>query len=367
MGFPVLAVADGEACADSDTAGSGCVSGFGDRVLIRHTIDGETYYTYYGHLESIDPTIPIGSRSNTVGVLRGQVIGYAGDTGTFGGSIHLHFGVAAPSFGWYDPYDVYAKAVFYPDPLGQNELFSGTGHFWTTNPPSSSPSPDVIGGPEASLPADSLTAGVIDISAWTEILGRESGVVEIWINGERRGVAPFGPDINSENSIFSWEWDTTQERNGPHRIRLVAFGEDSRAKPTFTATESQQAVFLVSVQNPLGFVETPAVDDLVSGKLQITGWANVENSAIKTVEIWINGVRRGEATYGRPNRGAGGDFGFTWEWDTTTELDGTHEVIVRAVADNGGRRDLPPRFAVEEQSLLITIRNSESVDKWSIR
>jgi hypothetical protein len=367
MQFPVLASADGEACADLDGSHyGGCVSGFGHRVLIKHTIDGQTFYTYYGHLESIASEIPIGSRSNTVRVQRGQIIGIGGDTGTYGGSIHLHYGIASPNFGWYDPYDLWTTAHVYPDPFGLNGHLSGPDYFWLTNPPTVGSAP--VGNVEASLPADALTAGMIDLSEWTHILGRESGVVEIWIDGEKRGEAYFGPVPGGGNiSSFTWEWDTTRERNGPHQVRLKAFGEDSRVEPKFSVTEAQEASFLITVQNPIGYVNSPLNGALARATIPITGWATVQDSTISEVEIWIDGEKRGSAAYGLSHQQAGGDYGFYWEWDTSNEPDGPRTLIVKAIAANGGSRELPSVRNIEQTHILVDIRNRASVHRWTVR
>jgi murein DD-endopeptidase MepM/ murein hydrolase activator NlpD len=116
--FLVLAAADGEACGQIGDNGD-CVRGAGNKVLIRHPpVNGVTYYTYYGHLGSIESRIPLGNRNSTVTVRRGQVIGTVGDTGA--SEVHLHFGLATLSFRWLNPYNDY----------------------WTTNPPSYSSSSD---------------------------------------------------------------------------------------------------------------------------------------------------------------------------------------------------------------------------------
>lgn len=105
--FPVVAAADGEACGN-------CVDGPGNKVYIKHTVNGKAWYTYYGHLDWIAPWIPIGSRTNTVHVTRGSQIGTAGDRGTNSGWVHLHFGftdgtACGKAFCWSDPYDLRAK------------------------------------------------------------------------------------------------------------------------------------------------------------------------------------------------------------------------------------------------------------------
>jgi hypothetical protein len=85
-----------------------------NKVWIRHTVNGVIYYTYYGHLGSIESQIPLGNQNSTVFVRRGQVIGTAGDTGTNQGWVHLHFGLKTAANAWVNPYSGY----------------------WTTDPPS---------------------------------------------------------------------------------------------------------------------------------------------------------------------------------------------------------------------------------------
>jgi murein DD-endopeptidase MepM/ murein hydrolase activator NlpD len=134
--FPVVAAFDGQACADTQTSSGGCVSGKGNRVLIRHDLGGGVVlYTYYGHLSWIGPWIPVGNRSNTVRVIQGSQIGVAGDTGTTKGWTHLHFGLAPPSFVWTDSYDLRAKRDKYPTPEGSTSKRAGPNHYWRANPP----------------------------------------------------------------------------------------------------------------------------------------------------------------------------------------------------------------------------------------
>ncbi len=71
--FPVLAGADGKACANPP-------SRQGNAVLIDHDFDGETYYEYSGHLLSIEPSIP-DCGSGTKDIKMHDIIGQAGSTG----------------------------------------------------------------------------------------------------------------------------------------------------------------------------------------------------------------------------------------------------------------------------------------------
>ncbi len=122
--FDVLAAADGEACAN-------CVDGLGNSVWIRHRTGGRVYYTYYGHLATIEPFIPSSRSAFPVKVTRGQKIGTAGNTGTW--YAHLHFGVYTASRAPIDPYDLYAgRSAYYPNP---DHVSMGTNHLFTGDPP----------------------------------------------------------------------------------------------------------------------------------------------------------------------------------------------------------------------------------------
>ena len=61
-----------------------CGGGYGNHIIISH---GDGYYTLYGHLDSVDPSVNVGGT-----VMKGQVIAKVGSTGSSTGP-HLHFEV----------------------------------------------------------------------------------------------------------------------------------------------------------------------------------------------------------------------------------------------------------------------------------
>ena len=136
--FPVYAAAAGDACGVL-LGQTGCVDFagevMGNRVLIRHEVNGQTFYTWYNHLKSIVPSIPLGSRSHTVHVARGQLIGYAGASGNAAILIHLHFELENANLKPIDPYGIYGWSRQYPDPAGKNSLLSKPNSYWISNPP----------------------------------------------------------------------------------------------------------------------------------------------------------------------------------------------------------------------------------------
>ncbi len=157
--FDVVASADGWACGN-------CTSRQGNAVWIKHVINGQIYYTYYGHLASIEPGIPTGDQKNTAWVHRGQKIGISGSTGA--STVHLHFQVNLPS-GPVDPYDLWSTREPYMPGCRTCEL--GGNNLWTTSPPSFASGAQLPSGPAAEInppigdmsptgPATSVTAAI---------------------------------------------------------------------------------------------------------------------------------------------------------------------------------------------------------------
>jgi hypothetical protein len=346
-----------------------CVAGYGKRVLIRHEVEGQVYYTYYGHLESIAGDIPVGSRGNTIWVERGQVIGYAGNTGTGGGAPHLHFGLATTGFGWLDPYDLWTTHEVYPDTNNTNGRYAGPNHFWTTNPPSHRAIPKQLPEGYVIRPTHgSIVVGQVELQGWSRVPDGEIQSVEIWIDGELRGVADYGMwnDNPLGNYGFLWDWDTTRERNGQHIVEIKAISAEDESALLLSGGQVHEESFPVIIQNPDGALDYPSFDSVIDGQVDIRGWASVNGSTIERIEVWIDGRMRGIAEYGIPHEGAQGNYGFQWEWDTTQEKAGLHTIRVRIIAVNGGSKFLQFGGELNESFLPVTVRRAEEPDQDSI-
>jgi murein DD-endopeptidase MepM/ murein hydrolase activator NlpD len=79
LGKPIYAARDGVVVA------SGPADGFGNWIVIKHTIDGNTYSTVYGHMYDDGLLVKVGDT-----VKAGQQIGTIGNNGQSSGP-HLHF------------------------------------------------------------------------------------------------------------------------------------------------------------------------------------------------------------------------------------------------------------------------------------
>lgn len=132
--FEVLAAADGWAVCNPP-------SRQGNAVFIRHQAMNKDIYTYYGHLATIAPGIPLynnsdGTISKGIPVRRGDKIGVAGATGVLDEQgnpqptwIHLHFGVLDIDV-YVDPYGEYGQRDVYPDPNFTNGKTLGNNALW---------------------------------------------------------------------------------------------------------------------------------------------------------------------------------------------------------------------------------------------
>jgi hypothetical protein len=144
--FDVYAAADGYACGN-------CTTRQGNAVWIKHVVGGQTIYTYYGHLASIDGAVPVGSQATTAFVQRGQKIGVSGSTGA--DVIHLHFGVYSASSQAMDPYDLWTTREPYSPGCGN--CLMGANNMWTTNPPTLASGVTPPPPPPATAPAATNT------------------------------------------------------------------------------------------------------------------------------------------------------------------------------------------------------------------
>lgn len=104
---------------------------------------------------------------------------------------------------------------------------------------------------------------------------------------------------------------------------------------SYTGSLTNDVTETCSAATPDGYVDSPKPGATVAATTRISGWAKADGSTIDRVEIWIDGIKRGNATYGIPHPDAGGDFGWYWDWDTTAYGNGSHSIQAKAVAANG--------------------------------
>lgn len=162
LNHPVLAAADGIAFTSVQPTDSNGNLTYGTFVLINHE---NGYSTLYAHLSSVVENIKsydYADRNNDMfsewtEVKKGDVIGFAGNSGTIG--VHLHFEVAENNLGTFnghfngktDPYAIKNILSYYP-PNGVNFGSCGQDFLWTECPPLSGPQPGLNVGSFIHLP-----------------------------------------------------------------------------------------------------------------------------------------------------------------------------------------------------------------------
>lgn len=92
---------------------------------------------------------------------------------------------------------------------------------------------------------------------------------------------------------------------------------------------------------PFGYIYRPLFGQVVSGKIEIDGWA-LDN--VERVSVIIDGREMGEAAHGRPYSGLAASFprwkgaalgGFCMPLDTSALSNGQHEIKIVATDDHG--------------------------------
>jgi N-acetylmuramoyl-L-alanine amidase len=151
------------------------------------------------------------------------------------------------------------------------------------------------------------------------------------------------------NAIF----DTTTIANGIHTLEITATaakGQRATQKTSFTvANTTSNALLKMFIDQPSSQSRT------VIGSIELAGWAIDDNGPISSVTISIDGVKKGNATYGvsrpdvcaaYPSRAGCPNVGWTLPLDTTLLANGTHTVAATAISANGDQMTIGSSFTV---------------------
>lgn len=106
---------------------------------------------------------------------------------------------------------------------------------------------------------------------------------------------------------------------------------------------------------PFGVVDTPAPGSQLSGSTSVSGWA-FDDAAVSNVDVYIDGLLAGAATYGGSRPDVAHDFpnapnaiGYSFSLDTHQYTNGLHTVEVKA-RDRTGNLAVFPRVPVTIQN-----------------
>lgn len=116
-------------------------------------------------------------------------------------------------------------------------------------------------------------------------------------------------------------------------------------------TIAAQVATLDAAIGPFGVLDAPAADSVLSGVVELRGWA-LDNHAVNSVSLWIDGLESAELSYGAsrpdvcsvwPGYAACNNVGFSGSFDTANLSPCAHILEIRASDAHGNTRILARR------------------------
>ncbi len=224
--------------------------------------------------------------------------------------------------------------------------------------------------------------GVVQFAGWA--LNDTSGIVSFQgyidaspINGSAVTYGTPRPDVcsaanfpgrpNCPNVGWSYLADLTGLANGNHTFSITAIaanGQEFTHVNSFVvdnfANASPSSGTYVNIDTPSSSAGT------LSGVITIAGWAIDPNAAINNIQIYVDGILYGSATYGTTRSDVCALFsgypgcpnvGFTGSLDTTLLSDGTHTLNLVAYSAAGQPYSASRQITVGNQSRSSVLLN----------
>ncbi len=237
-------------------------------------------------------------------------------------------------------------------------------------PPAPSGSVSIgIDAPNSSSPA--LT-GSSPVAGWA--IGQIAVIssVTISVDGLGDGSAIYGgsrPDVCAKHASstscangnvnvgYNFVLDTTQFADGSHELQVTAVDANgnrlTQGMPFKTSNYSGSRPTSIGIDNPA------QAGGNFQGVSTFSGWAANNSSAVSSVQVYVDGVSRGNAIYGssRPDvcaqyqsspscQNGNSGVGWTYTLDVSTLGNGNHVFSVSAIAQNGEQTIQAHTFAV---------------------
>ncbi len=226
---------------------------------------------------------------------------------------------------------------------------TGSAYVAITVGASSGPPSVVIDSPTAG----SIASGTITVVGWaienTVAVGTAIKSVQVLVDGSPSGTATYGlsrSDVctaypgraGCPNVGYSFALNTATLTPGSHAITVTA--TDSDATPLMG---SANVAITIPAGLPSVVIDSPGAGSAVSGTVTVVGWA-IDNTvsvgtAIKTVQVFVDGNSVGIATYGLsrsdvctayPGRAGCPNVGYSFALNTGTLTSGSHTITVAA-------------------------------------
>jgi hypothetical protein len=212
-------------------------------------------------------------------------------------------------------------------------------------------------------------SGRIVLSGWaidsTTAVGSAISSVQVSVDGNSVGSATYGlprTDVctlypsraGCPNVGFTYTLDTTTLSRGSHTVTVTALNSDS------TPASTSASVTISVSGNGSFMLEAPTNGAVITGTVNITGWALAPNGGIlNEVKVYVDGTQVGLATYGfvrmdvcsaYPYSPGCPNVGYMYPLNTTTLANGAHQITVTALTEDGQ----PP---VGSGTVTVTVAN----------
>jgi hypothetical protein len=154
------------------------------------------------------------------------------------------------------------------------------------------------------------------------------------------GPTGFGANYFDPMAMFTFGPNSVLEGDA----YLIA-GDDKHARQVIYDLHNHIAVS--DIMTPLAVVEQPQANSQIAGKVNVSGWA-LDDTAVSSVDVYVDGVLAGNATYGGNRSDVGNDFphaptgiGYGFLLDTSQYGNGAHTIEVRVLDSSGNLAVLP--------------------------
>jgi Big-like domain-containing protein len=281
-----------------------------------------------------------------------------------------------------------------------NQYLQASGTFnWSTRIgsfkfPSCNPPPPTVA---IDLPSQSSTVfGTVTVAGWAIDNGSAISTVQVKVDGVAVGNATYGvsrPDVcnvypgrpGCPNVGYTYQWNTATLTSGSHTLTVLA--TDTDAIPDMGSASVTVTVVPVP---PTVDIDLPSQGSTVFGTVTVAGWAidntSLVGTAISSVQVKVDGVAVGNATYGVsrpdvcnvfPGRPGCPNVGYTYQWNTATLTSGSHTLTVSAtdtdaIPDMGSASvtvtvsPVPPTAYIDTPSQGSTVSGTVTVAGWAI-
>jgi N-acetylmuramoyl-L-alanine amidase len=241
-------------------------------------------------------------------------------------------------------------------------------------------------------------SGTVTVSGWamdnTSAPGTAIGTVIVQVDGVNAGVATMGISRNDvctaypgrpgcPNVGYAYSLNANALTPGNHVITVLATDTDP-------IPDTGSASVTVTVGPPPSVaIDSPTAGSVVTGVINVTGWAldntSVVGTAISGVQVSVDGVSAGNATYGvnrtdvcnaYPGRPNCPNVGYTFALNTASYAQGTHVITVTAV-DSDGQPDfgsasttvtttVPPTVMIDSMTPGTVVSGVITISGWAI-